>query len=622
MAYFEIGPTNIAPVGRLFVQQISLKQIGRNDETGIESVILDSPRKPNNIFKELTKASSDGSKELNRATLENSERFNKAFSNNSKPSKALGKERLRSNAKIQHFDKQDLIHREANLHWKSCRNTKNSNNNASFFGIRDNSYDSLFNETRDEYKRGLKERGSKPLMILFYNNGFKREHTPFYPYQQQAAEGLTHKETCPFNCLYTHDNRMLSCADVVVVHHSWNTLDVHHLRWLRKQRADIPWVWYEWESPLNTKGLSRLKNIFQLTASYDRSSDWWIPYFEVVPDASGQSGGASKDMVRNLRVGYYKMKSDTGRPTNYSDEIFGTSTISHTKIVRSDYPTDKVGVDHKKTARSYGNKKTARSYGNTRYQDTGQSNGVNERMRSSPTITVDYAKTKSKLAISFMSNCVGYRINFLYQLQQHIKLDVFGACFDNSNNTEDDGVGGGRGKCERHSKSCDQKQRQYKFFIGLENSFCNDYHTEKFYEQGLVKGLVPVIMAGFTRTTTTSKSSKYSSFSGIVAPPHSFINILDFPDMGSLAAHLNYLDRNDTAYNEYHTWRGRYTITRSNRCSLCREAHRKNGIRIGGGLNEKIKVIKRLPTIRLRKRWNRRKKCVRYGFEMFQKYLI
>ena len=41
MAYFEIGPTNIAPVGRLFVQQISLKQIGRNDETGIESVILD-----------------------------------------------------------------------------------------------------------------------------------------------------------------------------------------------------------------------------------------------------------------------------------------------------------------------------------------------------------------------------------------------------------------------------------------------------------------------------------------------------------------------------------------------------------------------------------------------------
>ena len=36
-----------------------------------------------------------------------------------------------------------------------------------------------------------------------------------------------------------------------------------------------------------------------------------------------------------------------------------------------------------------------------------------------------------------------------------------------------------------------------------------------------------------------------------VAPPHSFINVLDFAGPAELAAYLKYLDGNDTAYNEY-----------------------------------------------------------------------
>ncbi|KAA0197302.1 hypothetical protein HAZT_HAZT006526 [Hyalella azteca] len=35
------------------------------------------------------------------------------------------------------------------------------------------------------------------------------------------------------------------------------------------------------------------------------------------------------------------------------------------------------------------------------------------------------------------------------------------------------------------------------------------------------------------------------------APPHSFINVFDFPSVRHLADYLIYLDKNDTAYNEY-----------------------------------------------------------------------
>lgn len=40
-----------------------------------------------------------------------------------------------------------------------------------------------------------------------------------------------------------------------------------------------------------------------------------------------------------------------------------------------------------------------------------------------------------------------------------------------------------------------------------------------------------------------------------VAPAHSFIHVDDFDSPKSLANYLRYLDRNDTAYNEYFRWK-------------------------------------------------------------------
>ena len=43
-----------------------------------------------------------------------------------------------------------------------------------------------------------------------------------------------------------------------------------------------------------------------------------------------------------------------------------------------------------------------------------------------------------------------------------------------------------------------------------------------------------------------------------VAPPNSYIFAEDFKDVNDLVQYVDYLDRNNTAYIEYHTWRNLY----------------------------------------------------------------
>ena len=67
-----------------------------------------------------------------------------------------------------------------------------------------------------------------------------------------------------------------------------------------------------------------------------------------------------------------------------------------------------------------------------------------------------------------------------------------------------------------------------------------------------------------------------------LAPPHSFINAMDFPSPRHLANYLIKLDQNDTLYNEYFWWKKHYRIRNGlffegmhykNYCSLCAALH-------------------------------------------------
>lgn len=67
-----------------------------------------------------------------------------------------------------------------------------------------------------------------------------------------------------------------------------------------------------------------------------------------------------------------------------------------------------------------------------------------------------------------------------------------------------------------------------------------------------------------------------------VAPPHSFINVMDFPTLRHLADYLIKLDEDDALYNEYFWWRKHYRIRNGvlysglhyqTYCSLCAALH-------------------------------------------------
>ena len=84
-----------------------------------------------------------------------------------------------------------------------------------------------------------------------------------------------------------------------------------------------------------------------------------------------------------------------------------------------------------------------------------------------------------------------------------------------------------------------QNIRKYKFYLAFENAFCDQYVTEKYWYNGLEFDAVPIVMGG----------GPYDDPK--VAIPRSFINVEDIGTVKALTDYLNYLDKNDTFYNEY-----------------------------------------------------------------------
>ena len=99
------------------------------------------------------------------------------------------------------------------------------------------------------------------------------------------------------------------------------------------------------------------------------------------------------------------------------------------------------------------------------------------------------------------------------------------------------------------------------FYISFENSICDDYVSEKYWDVPLDNNLVPVIFG--------------TNFFKELAIPGSYIDATKFPDVHSLVKYLKYLDQNDTAYNEYFEWTKFYQKTNREPwpCRLCRMLH-------------------------------------------------
>ncbi len=141
--------------------------------------------------------------------------------------------------------------------------------------------------------------------------------------------------------------------------------------------------------------------------------------------------------------------------------------------------------------------------------------------------SVNPAEGKTKLAIWMVTNCQAQsnRQEYIKILSKYINVDIYSA----------DGKCGGRDACPRdyNENVCyNEIEKTYKIYLSFENSICEEYVPEKFFEM-MARNIVPVVLGG----------ANYSA----IAPPHSYINALDYTPR-QLADYLNELDRNDKLY--------------------------------------------------------------------------
>eukprot|EP01132_Coremiostelium_polycephalum_P007929 gene7929-9755_t len=147
--------------------------------------------------------------------------------------------------------------------------------------------------------------------------------------------------------------------------------------------------------------------------------------------------------------------------------------------------------------------------------------------------------------IVFMaSNCYSggaiYRTCYIKEMMKHIKIDSLGECMHNLDLKPEDND---QPLFKDLGKSLSRKRRimsQYKFSLAFENNNKTDYVTEKVFTS-LLSGSLPIYMGAPNIDEWI--------------PEKSVVKTDDFKSPQELVKYLHYLDKNDTAYNEYFEWK-------------------------------------------------------------------
>lgn len=158
-----------------------------------------------------------------------------------------------------------------------------------------------------------------------------------------------------------------------------------------------------------------------------------------------------------------------------------------------------------------------------------------------------------------VSNCkvASQRFKYVRELSKYISVDIFGKC---GTTPCDLTYRAGQNKIDNCTLAV---ERDYKFYLSFENTLCKDYVTEKFYSR--VSKSVVIVMGG----------ANYSQ----VAPPHSYINVMDYASPRDLAEYLLKLDQNDDLYVSYFWWKQYYNVKFGDVmqdqafCHLCDKLH-------------------------------------------------
>ncbi|XP_018055295.1 PREDICTED: alpha-(1,3)-fucosyltransferase C-like [Atta colombica] len=175
---------------------------------------------------------------------------------------------------------------------------------------------------------------------------------------------------------------------------------------------------------------------------------------------------------------------------------------------------------------------------------------------------LDTIRNKSKSVSWLVSNCYAKsgRLEYVKELSKHIDVDVYGRC----------------GKFNCYNKDCfkDVIEANYFFYLSFENSFCDDYVTEKLVNP-FRHNVVPVVYG----------SANYSRF----APPNSYVNALDFESPKELAAYLKYLSLDLQRYQSFLQWKKYYRVrggTERAVCTLCEVLHKQKKPKLYSDLSD------------------------------------
>ena len=154
--------------------------------------------------------------------------------------------------------------------------------------------------------------------------------------------------------------------------------------------------------------------------------------------------------------------------------------------------------------------------------------------------------SKRRLVAWFVSNCKtdSRREDFVIDLRKTVTIDIFGSC--------------GSYSCQpKMSHKCYETiEREYFFYLSLENSICKDYVTEKLFNI-LDYNVIPIVFGKVGQEN--------------FLPPRSFIDADDFPSTAALGQHLLRLAKDHKAYSDFFRWRREYEMQAYQHyaCQIC-----------------------------------------------------
>lgn len=148
-----------------------------------------------------------------------------------------------------------------------------------------------------------------------------------------------------------------------------------------------------------------------------------------------------------------------------------------------------------------------------------------------------------------------------------LQIDVYGKCGDKEHRLSPEVKDDVDSTLTSREDLYKKVLSKYKFYLSFENTFCQDYITEKFF-LAMNAGALPIVYGGANKLDYQK-----------VSPPRSYINTEDFPSTKHLASHLEDLANNHEAYNSYSWWTQHYetmSLLQTQKDAYCRLCEKLN----------------------------------------------